>query len=182
MTSTRNRIVAACAALACVPAVAACGVGGSAPAAHVSVETVAPTPSGAAAPALRWWSDSAAAAGSTIDPQHPDAAAARLHASKTEYCSMLRQTLHAGRSILPGVTAKNPALLASTAAFVAELEAVAPASVAGPWHVLGRAVITLVGSGGDSTKVKGVDAAAVREAASTVAADAKRSCGVDLSS
>jgi hypothetical protein len=59
---------------------------------------------------------------------------------------------------------------------------VAPASVAGPWRVLGNAVITLVASGGDTAKVKGVDAAAVREAASTVAADAKRSCGVDLSS
>jgi hypothetical protein len=94
---------------------------------------------------------------------------------------MLRQTLAAGRSILPGVTAHDPALLTSTKAFVAEIEAVAPSTAAGAWKVLGNAVITVVASGGDTTKVKTVDAAAVRTAAGTVAADAKRSCGVDLS-
>jgi hypothetical protein len=87
----------------------------------------------------------------------------------------------AGKSILPGVTANDPALLSSTRAFLAELQAVAPATVAGSWQVLGPAVITLVESGGDSAAVKKVDAAAVRKAAGAVAADAKRSCGVDLS-
>jgi hypothetical protein len=55
-----------------------------------------------------------------------------------------------GRSIFPSVTANDPALLTSTRAFSAELEAVAPSSVAGPWQVLGSAVINLVESGGDS--------------------------------
>lgn len=87
----------------------------------------------------------------------------------------------AGSSIPPCVTANDPALSAPTRPSLAELEAVAPASVAGPWQVLGHAVTTFVESGGDSTAVKQVDAAAVRKAASTVAADAKRSCGVDLS-
>lgn len=59
----------------------------------------------------------------------------------------------AGTSNRPDVTANDPALLTSTRAFTAELEAVAPSSVAGPWQVLGRAVITVVESGGDSTTV-----------------------------
>src|SRR5207237_72463 len=83
-----------------------------------------------------------------------------------------RQTLAAGHTILPNVTANDPALLTSTKAFVAELEAVAPSDLAGSWKVLGSAVLTFVQSGGDSTKVQGIDAAAVRTAASTVAADA----------
>jgi hypothetical protein len=82
---------------------------------------------------------------------------------------------------LPDVTANDPALLTSTKAFVAELEAVAPSNLTGPWKVLGSAMLTFVESGGDTTKVQGIDAAAVRSAASTVAADAKRGCGVDLS-
>jgi hypothetical protein len=175
---TRARLLTACAALALAPAAAACG--GSSPKSH-------PTSDGPSSPssslvATRWWSNSATTAGSTIDPKHPEAVAAQLDASKTDYCGMLRQTAAAGRSILPNVTANDPALLISTKAFVAELEAVAPSSVAGSWEVLGPAVITIVESGGGSAAVKKIDAAAVQEAARTVAADAKRSCGVDLSS
>jgi hypothetical protein len=181
--SARNRIVAACSAIALVPGVAACTGGGSAQpqAAGLSVQTVAPS-TAATIPAMRWWSNGAAVAGSSIDKRDPAALAARLHSSQEQYCSMLRQTVRAGRTILPNVTAKDPALLTSTTAFLAELEAVAPARVAGPWRVVGSAVITLVASGGDASKVHGVDAAAVRKAVSTVAADAKHSCGVDLSS
>jgi hypothetical protein len=131
--------------------------------------------------ATRWWSNSANALGSKLDSAHPEAGAAGLNPSQADYCGMLRQTVAAGKSILPGVTANDPALLTSTQAFLAELEAVAPAPVAGSWQVLGPAVTTFVESGGDSATVKKVDAAAVRKAAGTVAADAKRSCGVDLS-
>lgn len=130
--------------------------------------------------ATRWWSNSAAARGSRIDPTQPDAAASRLHASRAEYCRMLEQTVAAQHSILPGVTTNDPALLTSTRAFVAELEAVAPSAVAQPWRVLGPAVTSLVASRGDLAKVHRVDAAAVQRAANAIAADAKRSCGVDL--
>jgi hypothetical protein len=94
---------------------------------------------------------------------------------------MLRLTVTAGKSILPGVTASDPALLASTKAFVAEIEKVAPHSVSSSWHVLGAAVLALVASGGDPAKVKGIDATAVQSAGSAISADAKHSCGVDLS-
>ncbi|HEX3334935.1 MAG TPA: hypothetical protein VHS54_00650 [Jatrophihabitans sp.] len=182
--SVRSRLVALCAIGALLPIAAACsggsggsvgpGSGGSAPAGAAS--------SSATAVATRWWSNSAARSGTTIDPKNPQAAAGHLHASKADYCAMLNQTVAAGKSILPGVTANDPALLTSTKAFVAEIEAVAPPTVAGAWKELGSAVIALVGSGGDPAMVNGVDAAAVRQAASTVAADAKRSCRVDLSS
>ena len=179
--SHRNRIVAVCSAVALVPGVAACSGGGGGPSTPAPSVQVATQATAAPLPAVRWWSNGAAAAGSTIDTRNPQAMVSRLHPSQPQYCTMLRQTVRAGRTILPGVTAKDPALLASTSAFVAEIQAVAPARVAGPWRVLGSAVITLVASGGDASKVHGVDVAAVRKAAGTVAADAKHSCGVDLS-
>jgi hypothetical protein len=176
--SISSRVTAACAALALAATAAACsGAGTPAPA-----PTAVSGSSASSLVATRWWSTSAAQVGSTIDPKNPEALAGKLHPSPTQYCGILRQTLAAGHSILPNVTAADPALLTSSRAFVAELEAVAPSQVAGPVKVVGDAVLALVGSGGDPARVKGIDAAAVRKAASMVAANAKRSCGVDLSS
>jgi len=91
---------------------------------------------------------------------------------------MLRQTVKAGHSILPGVSANSPALLTSTEAFLADLQGVAPAEVSAQWKVLSASVLALVKSGGKSTA--GVDAAQVSLAAATVATDAKSRCGVNL--
>src|SRR5205085_3707019 len=82
----------------------------------------------------------------------------------TDYCGMLRETVKAGRSILPGVGADDPARLASTKAFVADLERLAPSAVAGAWRVLGPAVVKIVASGGHLDQVKGIDPAAVQQA------------------
>ena len=178
--SALRRIAAVCAVVSVAPLAAACTGSSGASGAGPSIAFGDPSFSSALT-ATRWWSNSGNAAGSVLDPTNPEAGAVGLSTSPTDYCGMLRQTVAAGKSILPGVTANDPALLTSTRAFFAELEAVAPSSVAGPWRVLGPAVITFVESGGDSTAVKKVDAVAVRKAASTVAADAKHSCGVDLS-
>jgi hypothetical protein len=170
-----RRAVAACAVLAIVPVGAGCsGDGGG-------NGSGAPTSSSGVV-ATRWWSNTEVKAGSTIEPGSPDAAVSKLHASRTDYCTMLRQTLAAGKSILPGVTAADPALLISSKAFVGEIQKVAPSAIASSWRVLGTAVIALVESRGDTTKAtKEIDAAAVQKAGSTVASDAKHSCGVDLS-
>jgi hypothetical protein len=173
-----SRVAVAVVLAALAPAVAACGGGSGSESSATSGAQL----QSSALVATRWWSNSAAQAGSTIDASHPDELAGQLHTSPADYCGMLRQTLAAGHSILPNVTANDPALLTSTKAFMAELEAVAPSAVAGSWKVLGPAVLTLVASGGDPAKVKGIDAAAVRVAARKVAADAKHSCGVDLNS
>ncbi len=139
------------------------------------------SPSGAvAAEATRWWSNSAVKVGSSIDPSRPQAAVARLHPSRTDYCTMLRETVSAGRSVLPGVGAADPSLLVATKAFVAELQRVAPAPVAPSWQVLGDVVVKLVASGGDIRNVR-VDAAAVQRAGTTVAAHAKSTCHVNVS-
>jgi len=98
-----------------------------------------------------------------------------------DYCGMLRQTVRAGRSILPGVGADDPTRLATTKAFVADLERSAPASVSGAWHVLGPAVVKIVASGGNLRQVKGIDPAAVQHAATAIAAHAKAACHVDVS-
>ena len=178
--SALRRVAALCAVVSVAPFAAAC-TGGSGSSGAPPNLSIGDQSFSSALVATRWWSNSANKVGSVLDTKHPEAGAAGLSASPTDYCGMLRQTVAAGKSILPNVTANDPALLISTRAFLAELEAVAPPSVAGSWQVLGPAVITFVESGGDSTSVKRVDAAAVRKAASTVAADAKRSCGVDLS-
>lgn len=175
--SVVGRVATASAATALALAVAAC----SGSPAKTAPSAGGPSVHESALVAKRWWSNSGTAAGTLIDPNDPQAVVGKLHASKQDYCGMLRQTVAAGRSILPGVTAHDPALLTSTKAFVAEIEAVSPSTIAGSWKVLGDAVITIVESGGDTTKVKKVDAVAVRKAAGTVAADAKHSCGVDLS-
>ena len=129
----------------------------------------------------RWWSNSAVKAGSTIDPAHPGAAASHLHASQAEYCGMLQQTLSAGKSILPGISSADPALLASTQAFVAEITAVASGSIATDWKMIGTAIVALVKSAGQSPDYSAISAPAVQKAALAVAADARSSCGLDLS-
>jgi hypothetical protein len=139
------------------------------------------TASGSHLDATRWWSNSAAKAGSSIDPAHPAAAVGKLHRSADDYCSMLRQTVSAGKSILPGVTANDPALLASTKAFTAEIEQVAPKRIASSWQVVGDAVVAIVASGGELAKVKHLDAGRLRSAADTIADDAKTHCKVNVS-
>jgi hypothetical protein len=172
--SWRARLSVLGAVAALVPAASACTSPAPRPALHSSPAS--------GVLATRWWSNSGTESGTKIDAAKPDAIAARLHESQSDYCGMLKQTVAAKKSILPGVTATDPALLTATKAFVAELEAVAPASVSGPWKVLGTAVLAVVESGGDTAKVKGIDATAVQRAATEVAADAKRNCGVDLAS
>ena len=161
--------------IAAVPLASACSSSGT-PHALPS-----PSASTSSVAAVRWWSNSGTTAGSAISASNPLAVARTLHPSRTDYCGMLRQTVAAGKTILPGVTATDPALLTSTKAFIGELQHVAPASVAQPWQTLGSAVIALVTSGGGTTGVKGADAAAVQKASSAIASDAKHSCGIELS-
>lgn len=171
--SRRARVVALCAAVSLVPVTAACSGNDAKPKAHDSSAS-----SGLVA--TRWWSNSAGTTGTEIDANRPQALAGKLRPSASDYCSMLKQTVAAGKSILPGVTAQDPALLASTKAFVAEIQAVAPAAVAASWKVLGDVVVAFVESGGDPTKVKGTDTKAVQSAVGTIAADAKGTCHVNL--
>lgn len=138
-----------------------------------------PGPRSTGAPAVRWWGGSATPPGSTIDPKDPTAAAAGLQPSRATYCQMLRQTLAAGHTILPGVSASDPALLTSTEAFLAELQHVAPSEVSGAWSVLDQTVVALVKSGGRSAGTS--DGTAIAAATKTVANDAKSRCGVSLS-
>ena len=163
------KLVAAGLALAAGLSLTACsgGHGGS-----------TPNPSDTAVAATRWWGDGAQAVGSTIDPKNPTAAAKNLHPSRQTYCQILKQTVSAGRSILPGATAGSPALLASTEAFVAELQGVAPAQVSEAWKLLGATVLSLVESGGKSGSAG--NAAQLGTAVTTVANDAKTNCGVSL--
>ncbi len=131
--------------------------------------------------ATRWWSNSAARAGSTIPADGSDPAAAKLRPSDQDYCGMLEQTLAAGKSILPGMTAGNPTLLTSTKAFITELQRVAPAALASEWQILGTAVLAIVESGGATSALHGIDPARVGQAAAKVSTDARARCGVDLS-
>jgi hypothetical protein len=174
-----SRGAAACAAVLVVASVAGCGgakhAAGTSPAADKST-------SSSTFVATRWWSNAAGTVGSKIDPAHPDAAAAALHPSQADYCGMLKQTLAAGKSILPDITATDPALLTSAKAFIAEIEKVAPAGITAQWQLVGPAVLSLVKSGGDTGSLPAVDLGAVTKAADAIAADSLATCGVDLSS
>jgi hypothetical protein len=175
-----QREVALCAALlvALVVASSLAGCGGARHGSSQAAKTSSPPSSPVA---TRWWSNSAVTSGSTISPAQPGAEAARLHVSPGDYCGMLKQTVAAGKSILPGITATDPALLTSTKAFVAEIEKVAPAGVTAQWQVLGPTVLALVKSGGDTAALPTGNLGAVTTAALAIAADSKKNCGVDLS-
>ena len=130
--------------------------------------------------ATRWWSNNAAALGSTIAIGQPDDAVAKLQPSRSDYCGMLEQAVHTGQSLIPNVRASDPALVATMTAFFTELEKVAPADVATDWQVAGKAMLALVQAGGKAPKNAAVDAAGIRAAATRIAVDAQRSCNVDL--
>jgi hypothetical protein len=130
--------------------------------------------------ATRWWSDAAAAQGSRIDESNPGAAANVLVPSQDAYCGMLKQTLAAGRSILPQAKAGDKALVASTKAFLAEIQSVAPPSVVDDWKTLAPTLLALV-SGHELPANTSDQAKANAAAAKALAADAKTNCGLSLS-
>jgi hypothetical protein len=137
-----------------------------------------------AAAATRWWSNSVVSVGSTIAPADPTSAAAKLSASRDQYCQMLKQTLAVGKSLLPSAAAKDPRLLPTTEAFVAEVQAVAPASVQPSWKVLAPVILQLVRSGGALPTGPASSAASMAnnvKAAEAINADAKANCHLDLS-
>ena len=125
----------------------------------------------------RWWSNAAASPGSTVDPHDPGALAARLQPSQHDYCGMLAQTIAAGGSLLPGGTQSIP--LDTLQAFVDELQHVAPSGVASSWQVLGPALVSYVRTAGASLGKQ--PASAISAAVTTISADAKSSCHLDLS-
>jgi hypothetical protein len=178
LTAVR-RGIAPCTALVLAWSVAGCGGTHHATKAAGGSNS---SPSTHSSPAKRWWSNSAVPAGSAIDAAHPAAAAAGLHESRHDYCGMLKQTVAAGKSILPGVKADDPVLLTSTKAFVAEIAQVAPGGVHGQWQVLGPVILALVKSGGDTTALKSIDVHAVAQSADAIAADSIKNCGVNLAS
>jgi hypothetical protein len=130
--------------------------------------------------ATRWWSNNAAAIGSTIAIDAPDQAAAKLHPSRVDYCGMLEQAVHQGQSLISNVGASDPALVATMTAFFTELKKVAPAEVAADWQVTGTAMLALVQARGKAPTSAPVDGTAIRAAADRIAVDAKRSCHIDL--
>ncbi len=128
--------------------------------------------------ATRWWSDNAADKGSTISLGDPTAAAGKLHPDRREYCTMLQQTVAAGKSILPGVTRADPRLLASTEAFVSELQQVAPSQVSKQWKLLGDALVEFVKSQGQS--LGSVTTQQMAVAAQVISTDASQQCHVNV--
>lgn len=174
--SARTRILTrGCTLAAAIGSLVACTSSGHLATTSTGAQTGSTTAS------VRWWSNSAVQAGSTIDATRPDVAAARLQPSRTDYCHMLTQTLASGKSPLAGVGAADPRLRSAMTAFISELQKVAPASVSADWRVVGGAVLALVNAGGKAPKGSSLDGTAVEKAAAAIAADAGHSCGVNLS-
>jgi hypothetical protein len=173
MTAVVRSAAVAAIALGTACAVASCSSAAGSP--HR-----ASTHGGSAAPAAtRWWSNGAASAGSTLSAGK-DSAAQRLQPSRAEYCTMLRQTVAAGRSILRDAGTTAPAVTTATKAFVAEVKAVAPAEVSTAWQTLGNAVVSLVAGPDGAAAAQLLGAPAVQHASAIVVMDAKARCHVDL--
>ncbi|MDP9118191.1 MAG: hypothetical protein M3O28_13205 [Actinomycetota bacterium] len=183
--SKRTRAGVGCAVVGCAVVAMLLVAGCSSskhPTAAASSATGNPTNSVSSAVATRWWSNAAVAVGSVIDPVDPTSAAAKLAPSRSDYCGMLKQTLAAGKSILPSGSATDPKLVVSSAAFIVEIERVTPSAVSGPWQVLGPVILTLVKSGTTVPSNATVDSAGNIQAAQAIADDAKANCGgLDLS-
>ena len=183
MRQSGRLVAAASAVLASVLVLAGCG-GSSAkhalPPAPSSGGSTAATAAGKSFKAVRWWSNSAAALGSSVDVAHPTALAAKLHASRADYCQMLTQTKAAGKTLFTGVVATNADLQLTITAFTAEIEAVAPSQVSGAWRTLGRAIVTMARSGGDVAHLKGINAKSVQAAAATISRDAVTACHLSI--
>jgi len=180
MTRQSGRAVAvSAAALASVLVIAGCDSGGGTHAATATTPSSS-APSAAVAgksfSAVRWWSNSAASAGSAVDVNNPAANASSLHPSRSDYCQMIAQTQKAGKTLFTGVAASNTDLQVTITAFAAEIEAVAPSQVSGAWRTLGRAIVMMARSGGDVAHLKGIDAKSVQQAAATISADATAVC------
>lgn len=129
--------------------------------------------------ATRWWSNAAADKGSRIDESNPSSVANLLVPSEDTYCSMLKQTLLAGHAVLPSAKAGDKALVASTKAFVAEIQSVAPPTVVDDWRTLAPTLIALV-SGKQLPANTSQQAKANANAAKAIGADAKTNCGLSL--
>jgi hypothetical protein len=99
-----------------------------------------------------------------------------------DYCGILRQTVHAGRPILPDATAGDPQVLAAARAFTAALTAAAPPAIRPQWHTLSTAVVTLVRSAGRPQPAGAGDLRDLSRAATVIAADAKTRCSLTLGS
>lgn len=169
-----RRVVASCAATVLAASVAACSGASHSGAASDS------TSISSASNDTRWWSNSATSAGSRVDTSKPDAVAAKLHPSRTDYCGMLRQTVAAGKAVFGGASA-DPAWVHTLTAFVQELQRVAPQQVSADWQLLGDSMLTLVRNAGKTPAPHPAAApAAIEQAAAHVAADAKTTCNVDL--
>lgn len=173
---------AACGAVAVAVSLGACTSGGPHADAGTSSAPLLTDSSSASThgPAVRWWSNGVASAGSTIDPKNPAEDATKLSPSRAQYCQMLSETLKFGKSVLSGVTANDPALAESAIAFVTELQSVAPSEVAEAWRALSPALLTLVRSKGSAPTVSKADAQATLSATKTIATDAKKNCGLVL--
>jgi hypothetical protein len=119
---------------------------------------------------------------STGAQPHSTSAATTTHWwTSTDYCSILRQTVRAGHSVLAGTAATDPKLLATTKTFVSDVTASAPSEVRAQWQVLGPALTQLVESGGKLATISGVNTREVSAAATAIASDAKTRCHVDVS-
>lgn len=173
MTSTAGRPGRAASLSTSVAIVVALVLGGCSSGKHTASSSPAPTPT-------RWWSNAAVKVGSTVDPAHPSAAAASLTTSRSDYCAMLSQTKAKGQALIPSTASSDPRLIAETEALVAEIQAVAPATVVPSWKVIGPVILQVVKSG-SLPSGSATSGTANLQAAEAINNDAKANCHLDLS-
>ncbi|SDJ05386.1 hypothetical protein SAMN05444157_1489 [Frankineae bacterium MT45] len=134
--------------------------------------------------AIRWWTDAAGANGSKIDMKNPTADAANLKPDTKSYCSVLSSTMAAGKTPFSGFSSDDPAVGASTQAWLAELTALAPAELAPSWKTYSTGILALLSAATKPTAAlpsfSAADQSAQTAALAAISADAKTSCNLTL--
>lgn len=105
----------------------------------------------------------------------PAASPTRYWSAGAGYCDLLTQSLQAGATPFAGMKADDPALAATARDWVAAVRSAAPSAVQEAWRTEGDALLAAVGGSGTAP-----DPTGVRQAAATIAADARTRCGVDV--
>lgn len=128
-------------------------------------------------PAVRWWVSPAGPIGATIDVENPEASAARLTPSHTDYCALLRSSMNNSNSPFAAQAGLHSNAVATAHAWLAEIEALSDGQVRTSWQTFGPTLVAAM----TSTHAPARPADSVSAAVSMIANDARTSCGLDLS-
>lgn len=125
----------------------------------------------------RWWVSPGGGVGTAIDVENPESSAKGLKPDKRAYCQMLSSTLSSGHNPLGSSGATTEDVRIATRAWLAELEALSSGNVRAAWQVFGPALLAALAPSPARQSANPT----VTNAITTIVAEAKATCNLDLS-